>query len=67
MGLANEEVRDILARAAEIESVTRHGGMEMEAVIQAAEEVGISRTSVERALRERMKLPARPPAVGELT
>jgi len=36
-------------------------------VIGAAEEVGLSRRSVERALAERLNLPATPPVVGSLT
>lgn len=36
-------------------------------MIQAAEEVGIPRAAVERALRERFGLPAQPPRAGALT
>ena len=68
--LTDEELRDVLARAEEIERATRHGdewNAEVAAVIGAAEEVGLSRRSVERALAERLNLPATPPVVGSLT
>lgn len=69
MRLTDEELRDVLARAEEIQQTTRHGEdmkAELEAVIGAAEEMGLARTAVERALRERLDLPARPPVTGEL-
>ncbi|HMG17686.1 MAG TPA: hypothetical protein VK573_03090, partial [Gemmatimonadales bacterium] len=53
-----------------IERATRQGdewNAELTAVIGAAEEVGLSRRSVERALAERLNLPATPPVVGSLT
>jgi len=68
--LSDEELRDVLVRAEEIERATRHGDQwnaELAAVIGAAEEVGLSRRSVERALAERLNLPATPPVVGALT
>lgn len=70
MRLTDEELRDLLARAEEIERASRHGeawNAELAAVIGAAEEVGISRQAVERALTERLDLPAPPPVVGSLT
>ena len=39
---------------------------ELEAVIGAAEEVGLSRSAVERAMRERLDLPMAPPEPGAL-
>lgn len=69
MALTDEELRDVLARAEEIQRATRHGrdwNAEMAAVIGAAEEVGLSRQAVERAIQERLHLPARPPEVGTL-
>lgn len=68
MPLADEEIRAVIARAEEIE---RAGAIEtsqadVEAVIQAAEAVGISRAAVERALRERHGVPGRPPVKGDL-
>jgi hypothetical protein len=52
-------------RAAEIDrATTTHADLEI--VMQAAEEVGIPRAAVERALRERLAMPMRLPAAGEL-
>jgi hypothetical protein len=67
MGLADSEIREVLARAQEIQSRTLPDATELEAVIQAAEQVGIPRGAVERALRERLNMPARAPVVGDLT
>jgi hypothetical protein len=68
MRLSDDELRDVLARAEEIQRSA--GGSEMsaelEAVIGAAEEVGLPRTAVERALKERLNLPLSPPAIGSL-
>jgi hypothetical protein len=69
MRLTDDELRDVLERAEEIQLATRHGpqwNAEVAAVLSAAEEVGLSRRAVERALRERLNLPALPPAVGSL-
>jgi hypothetical protein len=69
MQLTDEELRDVLARAEEIQRASRHGdemSAELEAVIGAAEEVGLARPAVERALRERFALSA-PPKVGAQT
>lgn len=48
MGLTHDELRDVLARAEAIQSASRSGeemSVELEAVIAAAEEVGIARPS----------------------
>ena len=69
MGLADDEIRAVVARADEIQRHSPDGPLmraDLEAVIQAAVEVGIPRAAVERALRERLDLPRDPPAVGEL-
>jgi hypothetical protein len=66
MGLEDSEIREVLARAQEIQRHTRPAAIELEAVIEAAEQVGIPRAAVERALRERLDLPARAPAAGDL-
>jgi hypothetical protein len=69
MRLTDEELQDVLSRAEEIQRATRHGpewNSEVAAVISAAEEVGFSRSAVERALSERLNLPTRP-VVGSLT
>ena len=70
MGLTDEELHDVLARAQEIDDAARHGdewAVEVAAVIGAAEEVGLSRQAVQQALAERLLLPASPPAIGSLT
>jgi hypothetical protein len=59
----------VLARAEEIERGARQGdawNAEVAAVIGAAEEVGLSRLAVERALAERLGPPEAPPIVGSL-
>lgn len=69
MRLTDEELRDVLARAEEIQRASRHDAdtnVELETVLGAAEEMGLARTAVERALRERLALFA-PPGVGALT
>ena len=68
MRLADDEIRDVLARAQEIERSLNGDAMraELEIVMQAAEEVGISRNAVERALRERLDLPRLSAKAGEL-
>ena len=69
MRLTDEQLRDVLARAEEIQRESRYGDditVDLETVIGAAEEMGLTRPVVERALRERLALSA-PPRVGELT
>lgn len=68
MRLTDEEFRDVLARAAEIERTAQAGerNLEVAAVIEAAEEAGLSRRAVELALRERLNLSATLPAAGTL-
>lgn len=69
MRLSDEELRDVLARAEEIERTTRHGSewnAEIAAVVHAAQEVGISRQAVERALSERYDVTVAGPTVGSL-
>lgn len=69
MRLTDEELHDVLARADEIQRATVQGTerrAELEAVIAAAEGVGLSRDAVEQALRERLNL-AVPPAPETLT
>ena len=59
----------MLARAEEIQQSTRHGEdmkVELETVLGAAEEVGLARSAVERALRERFDLALKPPAAGDM-
>jgi hypothetical protein len=66
MQLSDDELRDVLTRAEEIQRGVRTADTmqaEFEAVIGAGEAVGLSRVAIERALRERVSL-ASPPAVG---
>ncbi len=70
MGLTDEELDDVLARAQEIDRAARQGDewtVELAAVIGAAEEVGLSRQAVQQALAERFIVSASPPAIGSLT
>lgn len=66
MGLEHNDIREVLARAQEIQRRTLPDAIELEAVIQAAEEVGIPRSAVERALRERLDMPIRTLVAGDL-
>ena len=69
MRLTDDQLRDVLARAEEIQRTSWVGtdrNAELEAVIGAAEEVGLARPAVERALRERLDIFATPPTPGEL-
>jgi hypothetical protein len=66
MALEHDDIREVLARAQEIQDRTGPDAGEIEAVIEAAEQVGIPRAAVERAFREHLNLPDRPPAAGEL-
>lgn len=67
MSVGDDEVRSVLARASEIQEGASLSHADVERLILAAEEVGISRAAVESALRERMSLPMQPPVVGQLT
>lgn len=70
MRLSDEEVRAVLARAEEIERASTESDAaraEFEVLIEAAEEVGLTRRAVELAIRERFPAPAAPPADGSLT
>ena len=64
--IEDNDIREVLARAQEIESRALPTAIELEAVIHAAEEVGIPRGAVERALRERLNIPAKTLAPGDL-
>ena len=68
--LTDDELRDVLTRAEEIQRASRHGeewNAELAAVVGAAEEVGLSRQAVELALNERFNLSVTAPVVGSLT
>lgn len=69
MSLTDDELRDVLSRAEEIQRASRRGrewNAEVAAVIGAAQEIGLSREAVEQAISERLNLPAAPPQVGSL-
>jgi len=70
MQLSDDELRDVLTRAEEIQRSSRTADSmqaEIEAVIGAGEAVGLARPALERALRERLELmPMSPPTPGSL-
>jgi hypothetical protein len=69
MHLSDEQLRDILDRAEEIQLATRNRNelsAEVEGLIEAAAAVGVGRSAVERALRERLDFAMTPPEVGAL-
>lgn len=70
MRLTDQELRKVLARAEEIERAAQQDddrNIEPDAVIGAAEELGISRHAVEQAMTELLDLPLELPVVGSLT
>jgi hypothetical protein len=69
MRLSDEELREVLTRAEEIQRTSRHGSAweaEQAAVISAGEELGLSRQAIELALTERFQASPAPPEVGDL-
>ena len=69
MGLTDEEMRDVLERAEEIQQASHDRdelSSEIAGLIEAAGQVGLTRGAVEQALRERLHLTVHPPAAGEL-
>ena len=69
MRLSDDELREVLTRAEEIQQSARSVGTmqsEIEAVIGAGEAVGLDRTAIERALRERFDVAVAPPTPGSL-
>jgi hypothetical protein len=69
MALTDDELRNVFARAEEIDRAARRErdrDADIAAIVSAGEEVGISRSAIERAIRELPHFPAAPPAVGEL-
>ena len=67
MTLGDDEFKNVLVRASEIELSEEIRQADVELLMAAAEEAGIPRSAVERALRERLLLPMKPPTVGQLT
>jgi hypothetical protein len=69
MRLSDDELRDVLTRAEEIQRSSRSVDTmqsEIEAVIGAGEAVGLERAAIERALRERFDVTSTPPSAGSL-
>jgi hypothetical protein len=69
MRLSDDELRDVLTRAEEIQRSSRSVDTmqsEIEAVIGAGEAVGLERVAIERALRERFDVAVAPPTPGSL-
>lgn len=69
MRLSDDELREVLARAEEIQRGSRSVDTmraEMEVVIGAGEAVGLARPAIERALRERFDLAGALPSPGAL-
>ena len=69
MRLSDDELRDVLTRAEEIQRSSRSVDTmqsEIEAVIGAGEAVGLERTAIERAIRERFDVTTSPPSPGSL-
>ncbi len=70
MHLSDEQLRAVLARAEDIQrssSVSNAWNTEVQLIVEAAEELGLSRQSIERALAERRDFFPEPPRVGQLT
>src|SRR5574339_280004 len=69
MRLSDDELRDVLTRAEEIQRSSRSVDTmqsEIEAVVGAGEAVGLDRVAIERALRERLDVTLSPPSPGSL-
>ncbi|HEY0306167.1 MAG TPA: tudor domain-containing protein [Longimicrobiales bacterium] len=63
---ADDEMRQVLQRAAQLEQAASLDAEEIETLLQAADEVGIPRAAVERALRERSTTLPVAPVAGSL-
>jgi hypothetical protein len=69
MRLSDDELREVLTRAEEIQRSSRSLDSmqsEIEAVIGAGEAVGLQRTAIERALRERFDVAVAMPTPGSM-
>jgi hypothetical protein len=69
MHLSDEQLRAVLSRAEEIQLASVESdawNAEVQIVLQAAEEMGLSRQAIERALAERRDFFPEPPRVGQL-
>jgi hypothetical protein len=67
MRISDSQLRDLLARAEELDRASRQpAGSDIAGLLGAAEEVGFSRRAVQQALAEQFGLPALPLARGTL-
>src|SRR5688572_4228277 len=66
MTSTGKDMRQVLERAAELENAAPLGPADVEVLFHAADEVGIPRAAVERALREMNATLPSPPTVGQL-
>jgi hypothetical protein len=65
MSLTDDDIRAIIARAEALEHTGHLPGEDAEALVRAGEELGISRSAMQRAVRERLGAPLTPVA-GDL-
>jgi hypothetical protein len=65
MPTSRDEIRQVLERAAQLERSADLTPADVDVLMQAADEVGIPRAAIERALRERQAA-APPPEIGQL-
>jgi len=65
MKLTDNDIREIIARAEELQQSGSTPGMEAETLIRVGEDVGISRHAMQRALKERLESHFQP-VVGDL-
>jgi hypothetical protein len=66
MRLTDDELRDVLARAEEIQRHTLQPESDLDALLGAAEEAGFARPAIELALRERFNFLTAAPEPGSL-
>lgn len=67
MMLQQEQIREVLARAEEIQQQSHlsTSQTDVDQVVRAAEEAGLNREAVLQAIRERLSLVSEPPQAGE--
>jgi hypothetical protein len=60
MPLNDDDIRAIVARAEQLQHTGDFSGDELEALVRAGEDIGISRSAMQRALQERLGTPLNP-------
>lgn len=65
MPLNDDDIRAIVARAEQLQHADEFSGDELEALVRAGDDLGISRSAMQRALQERLGTPLEPHA-GEI-